>query len=77
MEGSIVVLAPVLAAAVAFSSLDGATIGAAALVVALVAELAVLAAFDGGLAERLVPRRRVLVASGVAHEALDPGDRPV
>src|SRR5204862_228149 len=50
MGASIVVLIPVLVAGVAFSSLDGVTIGAAALVVALVTELAVLTAFDGGLA---------------------------
>jgi hypothetical protein len=74
MGASIVVLVPVLASGVAFTSLDGVAIGAAALVVALAAELSVLATFDGGVARRLA-RGRAALPSGAA--ALDARDRPV
>jgi hypothetical protein len=74
MGASIVVLVPVLAGGVAFTSLDGVTIGAAALVVALVAELSVLTVFDGGVARRLA-RGRTPLPSGAA--ALDARDGPL
>jgi len=74
MGASIVVLVPVLTAGVAFSSFDGVTIGAAALVVALVAELSVLAVHDGGLVRRPA-RGGAALASGAA--ALDARDGPV
>jgi Na+-driven multidrug efflux pump len=74
MGASIVVLVPVLAGGVAFTSLDGVTIGAAALVVALAAELSVLTVFDGGVARRLA-RGRAALPSGAA--ALDVRDGPL